>query len=85
MTGTDDAPGPDVPATELGYAAARRELEAIVAELDGDAVDVDHLATRVRRAAELIAACRSRIAEATLEVTQVVAGLDEVGGPSAEP
>ncbi len=66
-----------------GYAAALAELEAILAELEDDAVDVDRLADRVRRAKELIELCRTRISAARMEVTQVVADLaaDESAGP----
>ena len=77
-----------LPAAEMGYADALAELEGIVRELEGEAVDVDHLAERVRRAAELITTCRSRIAAARFDVAQVVATLDDGGAsvtPTAEP
>ena len=62
--------------TPTTYAAAVRELEAILDELEDDAVDIDLLADKVRRAAELIRFCRSRIDAARVEVTAVVADLD---------
>ncbi len=65
--GGDDAP--------LGYAEALAELEAILAELDGETIDVDLLATKVQRAAELIETCRARIESARMEVTRVVAAM----------
>ena len=55
---------------------ALAELEGILHELEGDAVDVDHLGERVRRAAELIRLCRGRIDHARMEIEQVVAELD---------
>ncbi len=42
----------------IGYAAALGELDGILRELEGSDVDVDRLADRVTRAAELIALCR---------------------------
>jgi exodeoxyribonuclease VII small subunit len=66
------------PSDEPGYAAALAELDAIVRELEGADVDVDHLAERVARAADLVALCRSRIASARLQIDQVVARLDLV-------
>lgn len=63
-------------ATELGYGEALAELEGILDEIEDDAVDVDVLATRVRRAAELLRVCRDRITAARVEVTQIVADLD---------
>ncbi len=67
----------DVP----GYAEAQRELDEILRELEGDAVDVDRLAERVRRASLLIRVCRSRIAAARLEVEAVVTSLEDAQPP----
>lgn len=68
----------------LGYAEAVRELDAILAELEADDVDVDLLAARVERAAELLDLCRSRITDARLKVDRVVAGLaPPAGDPDA--
>ena len=64
------------PPETLGYRNALTELEAILDELEGDAVDVDVLANRVKRAAELIRFCRQRIAAARLDVEAVVADLE---------
>lgn len=61
---------------EIGYAEALGELESILEEIEDDAVDVDVLAARVKRAAELLRICRARITAAKVEVTQIVAELD---------
>jgi exodeoxyribonuclease VII small subunit len=61
---------------EIGYAAAMDELEQILAELEGDHLDVDVLAERVRRASELIKLCRTRIARAQDDVTKIVTDLE---------
>ena len=71
--GTDD---------DLAYVDAVDELEAILAELEGDEVDIDALGARVRRAAALIRLCRDRVATARMDVEQVVAELDEDGTDS---
>lgn len=60
----------------MGYAEAVDELEQILAELESDDVDVDRLADRVKRAADLIELCRGRLDEARVEVTRIVADLD---------
>lgn len=70
---------------EPGYGAALAELEGILDELEDDAIDVDVLAARVRRAAELIRFCRGRITEARMEVEQVVASLEELEAAAADP
>jgi exodeoxyribonuclease VII small subunit len=61
----------------LGYGQAVAELEAILAELEGEAVDVDRLADRVRRASLLIRFCRERVGSARIEIERIVADLDE--------
>jgi len=71
---------PSTPA-EIGYSEALGELESILAEIEDDTVDVDVLAARVKRAAELLRICRDRITAARVEVTQVVAEL-EPGAPA---
>jgi exodeoxyribonuclease VII small subunit len=58
------------------YADALRELDTILRELEGSDVDVDHLAERVARAAELINVCRDKITTAELKIRQVTADLD---------
>lgn len=67
--------GPD----DIGYAEALDELEEILGELEGDDLDVDVLAERVRRAGELIAVCRTRIQRAEADVAAIVAELEAVG------
>ena len=67
---------PDDDLSTLGYAAAMDELEAILADLERDDVDIDHLTERVARAAALIELCRTRIEAARLDVTRIVEGLE---------
>ena len=61
----------------IGYAEAMRELEQILDELEGDDLDVDVLAVRVRRASELIAVCRARITRAEDDVANIVTALED--------
>lgn len=71
---------------EIGYVDAMHELEMILDELEGDHLDVDVLAERVRRASELIRLCRSRITRAQEDVARIVTDLEELagGGPDVE-
>jgi exodeoxyribonuclease VII small subunit len=70
---------------DLGYAEALAELEGILAELERESVDVDHLVERVQRAAVLIRLCRGRIATARMEIETVVADLERASGGADEP
>jgi exodeoxyribonuclease VII small subunit len=66
-----------------GYAEALNELDSILRELESSDVDVDRLAARVARAAELIGLCRERISTARIRIDEVIADLD--GGEGGEP
>jgi exodeoxyribonuclease VII small subunit len=82
--------GANEPLDTIGYGEALNELESILAELEHEAVDVDHLVERVQRAAALIRLCRGRIASARVEIEAVVADLeratsDDSGGPPESP
>ena len=70
--------------SEPGYSEAMEELEAILAELEGDDLDVDVLAARVQRASELLKTCRARIVRAQQDVDRIVADLEEVELGDAE-
>lgn len=80
---SDDQGGTDLeddgPDGEIGYAAARAELDQILAELSGDDLDVDVLAERVERASTLIEICRGRITNARIQVERVTAAAPDLG------
>lgn len=68
------------------FGEAMEELEAILRRIEDEEVDIDRLAAELRRAAELLELCRSKIRKAEVEVTQIVQGLeDEEAGEAAEP
>lgn len=72
----------------IGFAAAMDELNAIVAELESDRLDVDVLADRVERAAYLVGTCRDRLDATKLRVEEIIVRLDKVepassGGPGS--
>ena len=62
---------------EIGYADALSELQQILGELEAEDIDIDVLAVKVERAAELIRVCRGRINDAEVRVKEIVAGLDQ--------
>lgn len=59
-------------AEEISYKEALAELEQILAAIEEEQVDVDELAVKVKRSAELIRLCRSRIDAASIEVEAVM-------------
>ena len=65
------------PADDLpSFAAALQELNTLVDELESDSMDVDDLADRVTRAAELVQFCRDRIDAARFSVEEVLVRLE---------
>ena len=74
---TESDPSAEAP-EPVGYDAALVELNTILAELEGDSVDVDVLASKVARAAQLLRFCRSRINEAQMQVEAIVAELEDL-------
>ena len=67
----------------IRYADALEELEKILEDLENDAIDVDELTARVKRASELIVLCRDRLTRTKLEIEQIVANLEELEGDDA--
>lgn len=63
-------------AEEITYREALAELEDILGAIEGEQVDVDDLAIKVKRSAELIRLCRSRIDAAAVEVEAVVQDME---------
>jgi exodeoxyribonuclease VII small subunit len=84
---SDDTDGSDHTGREAdrpGFASAMQELNTIVAELESDALDVDHLAERVARAAELVLLCRERIDGARFAVDEILSSMDELPDTTPE-
>ncbi len=67
---------PAITAPEIGFGAAIRELETILAGIEGEEVDLDRLAEELKRAAGLLELCRAKIRKAEVEVTQIVQQLE---------
>ncbi len=56
----------------MTYEGAYRELQKISAEIESESVSVDVLAEKVKRAAELIAFCQSRLRDTETEVNNII-------------
>jgi len=63
-------------AEEIGYQDALQELEGILSAIEEEQVDVDDLAVKVKRSAELIHLCRARIEAASIAVEAIVEDLE---------
>jgi exodeoxyribonuclease VII small subunit len=73
------------PVSKLSFSEAVGEVEAIVARLENEEIDIDELAGEVRRAIELVTACRARLERTGDEVRELVTRLQEAApAPAAE-
>jgi exodeoxyribonuclease VII small subunit len=61
----------------IGFAQAIRELEEILASIEGEELDLDRLAAELERATALLELCRSKIRKAEVEVSRIVQKLEE--------
>ena len=59
-------------ADKMSYGEAKQELDAILARLSSSDVDIDRLSADVKRATELIALCRERLAGVEAEVGKIL-------------
>ena len=75
-----------IPVSKLSFSDAVVEVEGIVTRLENEQTDVDELAGEVKRAVELIAACRKRLETTDREVRDLVAKLepDEAPAPAVD-
>ncbi|MFH1119019.1 MAG: exodeoxyribonuclease VII small subunit [Bacteroidota bacterium] len=64
----------------ITYAEAIVELETIVSEIENASIGVDELSEKVKRAAELIKICRSRLTSTEKEVNSILKSLGDDAG-----
>ncbi len=56
----------------MTYEAAYAELKKITAEIESETVSVDVLATKVKRASELIEFCQTKLKSTESEVNKII-------------
>lgn len=61
---------------ELTYKQAMQELEAILAEIESEDVDLDKMAGMIKRATELIEFCKNRLTKTKEEIEKSLKLLD---------
>jgi exodeoxyribonuclease VII small subunit len=57
---------------DLTYATAQTELEEILADLQNEQTSIDELAEKVKRAAELIAFCKTKLRATEEEISRIL-------------
>ena len=56
----------------VSYKEAAEELNSILESLESDAVDVDEVSIKVKKAVELIVLCREKIENTEIQVKKIV-------------
>ena len=58
----------------MKYEDSIKELESIVRRMENDELDIDTLATQLKRAQTLIKSCRDKITKTDEEIKSILAG-----------
>ena len=58
----------------MKYEDSIKELESIVRRMENDELDIDTLATQLKRAQTLIKSCRDKLTKTDEEIKSVLAG-----------
>jgi len=66
----------------LTYEAAYEELSEIAKEIETESVSVDVLAEKVKRAAELVSFCQSKLKATETEVNKIISQMEQKTGES---
>ena len=61
---------------KLTYEAAKSELAAISKEIESEEISVDQLATKVKRASELIEFCQAKLKNTEEEVNKIIGRME---------
>ncbi|MCR5158320.1 MAG: exodeoxyribonuclease VII small subunit [Prevotella sp.] len=57
---------------EMKYEAAFAQLQAIVAKMENDELDIDQMAEQLKRAQELIKLCRDKLTKTDEEIKKIL-------------
>ena len=60
----------------LTYEKAYEELAAIAAEIENETISVDELAIKVKRAADLITFCQTKLKSTEQDVNKIIAQME---------
>lgn len=61
---------------KLTYEAAKSELTAISKEIESEEISVDELASKVKRASELIEFCQNKLKNTEAEVSKIISRME---------
>lgn len=69
---------------KINYTEAFEELQGIVSEIEKGEISVDELSEKVKRAAQLIKICKSKLTTTEEDVNKILKELDNVSTDDTE-
>ena len=69
---------------EINYTKAFEELQEIVHDIENGEISVDELSKKVKRAAELIKVCRTKLTSTEEDVNKILKELSSADEPDAD-
>ena len=63
--------------TNQSYETAYKELSQIASEIQGETISIDVLGPKVKRAAELIRFCQTKLRDTEKEVSNIITQMDQ--------
>ena len=69
---------------EINYTDAFQELQTIVTEIENGEISVDELSQKVKRAAQLIKFCKTKLATTEEDVNKILKELDAASNDTSE-
>jgi len=64
-------------AKKFSYKSTLEEIEGIVQKIESEEIDVDELSALVKKAADLIKQCKSKLRDTGSELEDIIENLDE--------
>ncbi|MCG8308378.1 MAG: exodeoxyribonuclease VII small subunit [Cytophagales bacterium] len=62
---------------KFSYKESLKEIETIVHKIENEQIDVDELSSMVKKAADLIKLCRTKLRDTESELDEIIEKLDE--------
>ena len=70
-TGAEEPKEMKAPSQKISYTEALKEIEAIYAAIEQNAVPIDQLAEKVKRAMELVEFCKGKLREVETQLNRL--------------
>ncbi len=63
--------------TDISYSRAIKEIEEILGKIESEELDVDQLSASVKKAADLLKICKSKLRDTEQEIQKILDDMDK--------